>query len=94
MTLLKSHGRSLRSNFLAVLSWSRCLASTGLEFDMAAQLLPPLPPLPPVPSKNYQKELWIAVATAVARAEGSRDANVPAVWANKTLDAFNARFGV
>lgn len=39
-----------------------------------------------------RKQLWVNVATAVARAENAKSASAPANWANRALDEFDKRF--
>lgn len=42
--------------------------------------------------KDYRKELWIAIATNVARAEDCKNIERPGQWADKTLAAFDRTF--
>jgi hypothetical protein len=46
----------------------------------------------PVALELIRKELWVSVATAVARAENCTDAEKPARWADTALLAFDQRF--
>lgn len=39
-----------------------------------------------------RKQLWVNVASAVARAEAAKSASSPASWANRALDEFDKRF--
>ncbi len=42
--------------------------------------------------RDYRKELWIGVATAVAGAVNATDARVPGTWANAALSLYDATF--
>ena len=45
-----------------------------------------------IPQRDYRKELWLGVATAVARSEGARDRAAPGAWANCALADFDKTF--
>lgn len=45
-----------------------------------------------IPQRDYRKELWLGVATAVARSEGARDRAAPGAWADRALADFDATF--
>ena len=51
-----------------------------------------LEPLEASPQRDYRKELWLGVATAVARSEGARDRVAPGEWADRALADFDATF--
>jgi hypothetical protein len=42
--------------------------------------------------EQLRKELWISIATAVARAEVASSRSAPASWANETLKEFDKAF--
>jgi hypothetical protein len=42
--------------------------------------------------EEEERQLWIAIATAVARAEVTSDKNSMEIWANKAADAFKNRY--
>jgi len=42
--------------------------------------------------EQLRKELWIGVATAVARAEGARSRSAPGGWADEVLKDFDKKF--
>lgn len=51
----------------------------------------PTPPAPVAP-RDYRKELWVDVCTAVAGAESGTDRIAPPRWADVALAEFDKRF--
>ena len=51
-----------------------------------------LEPLEAIPQRDYRKELWLDVATAVARSEAARDRAAPGAWADRALADFDKTF--
>ena len=51
-----------------------------------------LEPLEAIPQRDYRKELWLDVATAVARSGATTSIVDPAIWANRTLAEFDKTF--
>lgn len=49
-------------------------------------------PLEVIPQRDYRKELWLDVATAVARSDGARDRAAPGEWADRALANFDKTF--
>lgn len=49
-------------------------------------------PLEAIPQRDYRKELWLDVATAVARSDGARDRAAPGKWADRALANFDKTF--
>ena len=49
-------------------------------------------PLEAIPQRDYRKELWLDVATAVARSDGARDRAAPGEWADRALANFDKTF--
>lgn len=43
-------------------------------------------------NRDYRKELWISIATAVARAESAKDKTVPGAWADAALKMYDSTF--
>ena len=49
-------------------------------------------PLEAIPQRDYRKELWLDVATAVARSDGARDRAAPGELADRALANFDKTF--
>lgn len=62
------------------------------------KLFPPVQELEPGvlatfdPMPDYRKQLWVAVAAGVARAESCKHRVAPGEWANEALAAFDRAF--
>lgn len=51
-----------------------------------------LEPLEAIPQRDYRKELWIGVATAVAGCDVTTELGAPAYWASHALAEFDKTF--
>lgn len=51
-----------------------------------------LEPLEAIPQRDYRKELWIGVATAVSGCDVTTEVQAPGHWANRTLAEFDKIF--
>ena len=51
-----------------------------------------LEPLEVIPQRDYRKELWIGVATAVSGCDVTTELGAPAYWASHTLAEFDKTF--
>lgn len=51
-----------------------------------------LEPLDAIPQRDYRKELWIGVATAVSGCDVTTELEAPGHWANHTLAEFDKTF--
>ena len=49
-------------------------------------------PLDAIPQRDYRKELWIGVATAVSGCDVTTEIQAPGHWANRTLAEFDKIF--